>query len=381
MIASSYSRMKDAQCPFRFAALHIERRHKEPENEAMLLGSAVHDAVAHYFRHCLKKGVPSDMEYLRNYDGPEEVKECLMNLADTPFALAPIGSKWAAVEARMAFKRDLSPIVMFDEKSAWLSKDTAFRLVVDFAYVLEDTLYVVDWKTGRGESDDTQTKIYGWLVAKHCADIIRAENVNASIVNLTTGKYETESWPVEEGRSIEPVILEHLETINSWTEFPAIPCGQCKWCTVPDCPVRDQALTALTSEKPEITIPAEITSLEDAERAVLFLLFAGDVTDRVSDLLRTYVETNGPVAAGGKIAELRPNTPWKCTDFEKLCRVLLAYGVESKAIWEHASMSESSLKKLAKKAGIKDKMPLLLAMGKRAEYRLKFGLYNDSLQK
>lgn len=389
MIASSYSRMKWSACPFAFNAQFIARTHKEPENEAMLRGSAVHEAVADYMQHCLKHGLASDPDWIENYHGPPEVQECMDRLAETPFALSPIGADWVCVEAKMAFDKHLSPIIMLDQMTAWMSRDVAFRLVVDLSYVMRDTLYIVDWKTGFGaEMDETQTRIYGWLVYQYYLavqkglkrDVDQIAHVNTSIVNLTIGKYSTDTWPVMDGQSIEAVILDHLDTVNSWTEYPAIPCNSCKWCTVPDCPVRGEAETALVSTAEHgITIPSEIQTRDEAEKAVLFLLFAESVTEQVQQLLRGYVETNGPVAAGGKIAELRESTPWKCTDFEKLCRMLMAYGVESKLIWEHSSMSEATLEKLAKKAGIKDRMAMLLTAGERKQYKPKFGLYNDSL--
>lgn len=380
MIASSYSRMKVAECPFRFKSLYIDK-FKEPESEASKRGSEVHDAIAGYLRHCLVAGKSADTAYLSALSVSDEAKEILEKYVTTPYAVVPIGADWIAVESQMAFDKDLNPLV---GKDGWFSRDCAWRMVVDLAYVLDGALHVVDWKTGfGGGADPVQTRIYGWLAYKHYLAIANGKstpaNVNATIANLTTMQHATESWPADEGKSIEEILFKHLEEINSWTEYPAVPCSQCKWCSVPGCPIREAAVDALVEERPGIVIPHEIVSRDQAEMAVLFLMFVDGVTSRVSDLLRSWVHENGPVAAGGKIAEERENKPWKPIDAYKIAKGLRAYGVQPETIWEHVAISESGLEKICKAANIRDKLPLLLSMGRRIDYKPKFGLYVDKL--
>ena len=77
--------------------------------------------------------------------------------------------------------------------------------------------------------------------------------------------------------------------------------------------------------------------------AVKFISFAESVVDRVKDMLRDFVEQKGPVSAGGLIAELRPNEPWKAGDVAQILSALVAYGVDRKLIFDNISLSESAL--------------------------------------
>lgn len=64
MIALSFSRWKDSQCPYRFNALHIAKTYKEPANELMLTGGEVADILKAYRLHCFEAGLSRDIDYL-----------------------------------------------------------------------------------------------------------------------------------------------------------------------------------------------------------------------------------------------------------------------------------------------------------------------------
>jgi hypothetical protein len=190
-------------------------------------------------------------------------------------------------------------------------------------------------------------------------------------------------YPVEPLAHVQEAILNTLKEVNSWTEFPPKACHQCQWCSVPGCPIREEtrhALVASHAGVPTAAIPLELESIEQAEKAVLFLMHGEQVINHMKELLRKWVQEHGPVIAGGKIAEERPNNPWEVTDLQKLVRTMVTWGVNVEDIWKAMNLTEKAITKLTKRAGISHKLPVILSMGQRKEYKPKFGLYTDKLR-
>lgn len=389
MIPLSWSALKDSECPFRFHALRIAKAYKEPQGAAAEIGSHVAEVLKTYREYCIKKGVPSDIEFLvraaANKTPDPEKTEKIMGLIErflnSNLVNIPLTTVWRKIEAKIAFDANLNPL---PERDGWFAKNVAFRMVSDFAYIHDRTLWIIDDKTGRGDSDKRQVDYYADLLQR----IAPTEGMNGfdrvvCILNqLGMGRVDiVAEYPPGPIAGVREEIMEHLARVNAWTEFPAVACSQCKWCTVPDCPIRNETETALivSDQNPVTGIPTSITTRQQAEKAVLFLVFAENITDRVKELLRNYVQEHGAVMAGGKVAEERPNNPWKVKDLERLVKTLLAFGVPSQAIWPELSLSESAIEKLTKKAKIQSRLPVLLAMGERKEYKPRFGLFNDKL--
>jgi hypothetical protein len=389
MIALSYSRLQNAQCPMRFDALYISKTFTEPESEPMRVGSAVHECLEKYLRHCFATSRESDLQWFDTYQFPEDISEkCQAMIATFRDRLGfqvPIGARWHSIEAQAAFNDFLLPLPGPD---GWFSKQAAFRTVVDFAYVHGDTMYVVDWKTGRGDPDPFQTEIYAYLVPKLLPDALTHANSPHRVTRVAcvfgelakgrmnvAGEYELRTGASHETHQR---IVEWIERVNSWKEFPAVACDKCRWCQVPGCPIKEQPSAALVEHKdsPVTAIPKEIFFVQDAEKALLFIQFAEGIIDQVKELLRAWVEKNGPVAAGGKRAELRPNDPWKPGDVERILKTLVAYGIPKGDIFAALGLTESALEKILKKHKRSDKLPMLLSMGERKAYKPRFGIYN-----
>lgn len=392
MIAISYTAMKDAQCPFRFNALRIAKTFKEPETDPMRVGSSVHECLEKYLKHCFSAGVETDYEWLSKYSFPDDIADkcspMIETFRDRMGFTVPIAARWRAIEGKAAYNDFLLPLPGDD---GWFSKQAAFRAVVDFAYVYGDTLYVVDWKTGRGDPDPFQTEIYAYLIPKLLPDAFRNQASQNQVTRvacvfgeLAKGRMTTAGeFPVGDGvgQETHQKIVEWIEKVNAWTEFPAVACDQCRWCRVPDCPVRSGVGQAIVDREakpraPVLSIPTQIKCAPDAEKAVQFVAFAERIIDQVKDLLRDWVEEHGPVSSGGKIAELRENAPWKAGDVEKILKLLLAYGIPKSDVLSALSVSESSLKSLLKKQKLMDRLPMVLAMGERKQYKPKFGLHH-----
>jgi hypothetical protein len=389
MIALSHSRMKDMGCPFRFNALHVAKTHKEPRGEAAEIGSHVAEILATYRLYCLQKQISSDISWLANVAAdkvpdPDKTAKILGHIdtfTNTNLINVPVNPAWSRTEAKLAFDKNLKPL---PEDDGWFDKRAAFRMVADFAYIQDNTLWIVDDKTGQGDTDPFQVRLYAYLLPK-----LRPHNQVPSYERICCvmnelGKRRCDvvgDYAPGEVEDVGQDLLAKLQEVNSWTEYPATVCSQCKWCSVPGCPVRGQVETALVEvSKPPVTaIPTEITTRDQAERAMQFVLFAESCADAVKDLLRAWVEANGEVYTMGKVAEMRPNSPWKATDVQKVAKALVAFGVQPEALWKELGLSESALEKLCKKHKLADRLPLLLAMGERKEYKPRFGFYNDKL--
>jgi hypothetical protein len=338
-----------------------------------------------YLEHCFAASMASDLSWFDKYAFPEDIAEqcnaMISKFKDRMGFQVPIGAPWYQIEGKAAFNDFLLPLPGDD---GWFSKQAAFRAVVDFAYVYGDCLYIVDWKTGRGEADPFQVALYAHLIPKLIPDMVtRANRINrvscifgeiAKGRMSVVGEFDIAADPTP----MHQKIVAKIEEVNAWKEFPAIACDQCKWCRVPGCPVRDGKTTALVEHKasPVSQIPKEIFFIQEAEQALLFIQFAGGVVDQVKDLLRDWVEKNGPVAAGGKRAELRANNSWTAGDVERILKVLVAYGVPKSDALGALSLSEAALEKLLKKFKMPNRLPMLLSLGERKTYKPKFGLYN-----
>lgn len=390
MIPLSYSRMADMACPHRFAAKYIHKTFVEPENDAMRIGSAVHSSIEQYLKHCFATKQLTDLAWFENASFPEDIADRCRSLLDDFKSMAPaapLDARWWAVELKRGFDAKLFPLD--DKNGGWMHKDVAFRSIVDYAYVHGSTLYVVDWKTGRGDPDPEQAKIYAHLAYKMAPPMDMAGVTRVAVVwgMIAKGKMvRAGEWELGDTVPLGVPILEAIETVNGWTEFPAVACDLCTaygGCKVPDCPLRSDAKAALVAavpvpekDTPKIRLPEKLEWEKDAQDAVLFIQFAEDLIDRLKGLLRHYVEQNGPVTAGGKKAELRPNNPWKAKDLQQLLGVLVKYGVPKDQIFSAVSLTESNLEKLLKKNRLADRLPLLLSMGERKEYKPRFGIYN-----
>lgn len=388
MIPLSFSRLQDLSCPYLFYRKHIARDHKEPETDALKTGSAVHKIMADYLMWCLENKMPSDISFFdKVYVKDETIKNRILELVENAkncdFITIPESAEWFQVESRWAFDADLN---LIQGKDAWFDKSVAWRAVVDYAYVIGDTLYIRDFKTGYMIPQTLQLDLYAFFAHRvfqsthpHAQQVTR---IVCIFDEIATKSKEVKEYTIDDLPHAGRIVREKLELANSLTEYPAIACSQCKFCTIAECSLRIEAAQALITApgaEPALRVPDAITTTQEAEKAMMFLQFAESITGRVTEILRKWVEDNGPVYAGGKVAELRDNKPWKVKDLENLARALVAYGVPKTALWQSMSMSEGSLENLAKKAKIGDRLPMLLAMGERKEWKPKFGLFNDKI--
>jgi hypothetical protein len=389
MIALSFSRMKDMECPFRFNALYIEKSHKEPESEPMRVGSAVARILATYRSHCIKNGIRNDAGLLSDLkitveDGlAEKVVPLLSRFAKSEFVHVPIDAEWHQVEGRLAFDGSLIPI---EGDRAWFDSSVAFRSVVDFAYFdpQEGVLDITDDKAGWGDPDELQLRVYAhlcktaWMRGKDVAEAMQLKKIRARFNNIAQNTVNEIELHPEETNSMRELILGKIAEVNMWAEHPATACSLCRYCTVPECPVRKAGETALVASEgcPVTEVPIRILSPDEARKAVQFIDFADGIVGTVKEALRKWVEDNGPVVSGSRIANFSERESWEVRDLAVFCKMLTRLGAPPEMVWQNLGLTKSAVEKIVKKAKLADQMPLLMSMIDKKTTR-SFGIRND----
>lgn len=125
----SYSRYADyRQCPLKAKLKHIDKL-KEPQNEAMARGEAIHKKAESFIR--------GEMRTL-----PAELKS-FEKLFKEMKSLYKKNQKVLVVEDSWALKRDWSKTLWNDWNGCWL------RIKLDLAEIKGSTMIITDWKTGK----------------------------------------------------------------------------------------------------------------------------------------------------------------------------------------------------------------------------------------
>ena len=367
MIPLSFSKLRNYKCPYRFKALYIDG-YVEPSNEAMMVGSQVHM----YAESRTQGRMPPLPEH------PDAAK--LAMAWDERGPCIPKGADAIGVEVPLAYSEGW-------KVADWEEADL-FRGIVDLTYRVDDTLYVEDIKTGWGEPNPMQLRIYAALLGMDGMDYSLAGYgkpmeppelvVGRFVVVHEQGVRVVESfanpWSKGWGSEVLDEIVRTHEEVNSRTDWPAVPCELCEHCSAPDCPERGGALALVAKDIQPYDLPSSLASVEDAEMAVKFLVLAKQFTSHAENLLKDWVKANGPVEAVGKVAEVRSSESWKPADMARLANALTASGIPSRDVWGAMSMSRTELERLLRKHGKTDIVNLFKSMG-TAKQSERFGLF------
>jgi RecB family exonuclease len=146
----SFSKIKSfEQCPKKFYHLKVAKDYKEPETEAMLYGTAVHEAAEEYIRD--GKPLPPEYEYIKAPLDSLNMKQ---------------GNKLCEYE--MGLTADLEPCGFWDD-------DCWYRGIADLVILDEEnkTAWVIDYKTGKNTryADKGQLELMALCVFKHFPDV------------------------------------------------------------------------------------------------------------------------------------------------------------------------------------------------------------------
>jgi hypothetical protein len=345
MITLSYSGLKNLECPFRFHKMQVARTHKEPQTPEMELGSATHKAIEALLLSNYKIACPEGVD-------EDKYNAMLYNWKVSEFAT--ITRSGGSPEVKVAMDSH-------ERQCDFDSTEAVLRGIFDYYYLDGFTPTVVDWKTGHWEVDPKQTEFYAVLAL---ANEPEAEQVETVVYNVSSNTVTRRTYSREEIKEIRDELMEICWDVNSRTEWPAVACNLCDWCTVPGCPEKDSIGTALVQESklPILRVPCAVSTPQEAETALRFVLFAESIVDQIKGLLKGYAAINGTVYAAGKAAGLVDKESWKPKDLAGLMKTLSAWGVSKELLWDNLSLTKAGLEKIIKKAGIKDRELALKAM-------------------
>ena len=211
----SFSKIKSfEQCPKKFYHLKVAKDYKEPETEAMLYGTAVHEAAEEYIRD--GKPLPPEYEYIKAPLDSLNMKQ---------------GNKLCEYE--MGLTADLEPCGFWDD-------DCWYRGIADLVILDEEnkTAWVIDYKTSKNTryADKGQLELMALCVFKHFPDI---ETVRGGLLFVVCNELIRETYGKESaGKLWEKWLADYNRMEQAWKKdvWNAHQSGLCKrHCIVTEC--------------------------------------------------------------------------------------------------------------------------------------------------
>ena len=211
----SFSKIKSfEQCPKKFYHLKVAKDYKEPETEAMLYGTAVHEAAEEYIRD--GKPLPPEYEYIKAPLDSLNMKQ---------------GNKLCEYE--MGLTADLEPCGFWDD-------DCWYRGIADLVILDEEnkTAWVIDYKTSKNTryADKGQLELMALCVFKHFPDI---ETVRGGLLFVVCNELIRETYDKESaGKMWEKWLADYNRMEQAWKKdvWNAHQSGLCKrHCIVTEC--------------------------------------------------------------------------------------------------------------------------------------------------
>ena len=211
----SFSKIKSfEQCPKKFYHLKVAKDYKEPETEAMLYGTAVHEAAEEYIRD--GKPLPPEYEYIKAPLDSLNMKQ---------------GNKLCEYE--MGLTADLEPCGFWDD-------DCWYRGIADLVILDEETktAWVIDYKTSKNTryADKGQLELMALCVFKHFPDI---ETVRGGLLFVVCNELIRETYGKDQaGEMWEKWLADYNRMEQAWKKdvWNAHQSGLCKrHCIVTEC--------------------------------------------------------------------------------------------------------------------------------------------------
>ena len=209
----SYSVLKNFEtCPRRYYAYNVAKDVSEPQSDEIKQGHSVHLA----FKNRVTSGTPLPL-------GMGMHEGLLAKLASAPGEVL--------TEQKLGLSSSFEP-------TAFMGKTVWFRTVLDYVNVRDTgTATVIDYKTGRPNSDMTQLELSAATLFAHDKHIQR---VKAALLFLAHDQIESAEYVRSQTTEIWSGILPRVRKVieaRQRQEYPPKPGGLCKrYCAVTSCP-------------------------------------------------------------------------------------------------------------------------------------------------
>lgn len=206
----SFSAMQQFEnCPYQYAAERFYCTTAREDTEATLWGTRVHTALEERIRD--KKPLAGEYEQYERYAK----------------AIESLGGE-VRCEQQVALTRELKPVAWGDPQ-AWV------RGIFDVAVKKDDTLILLDYKTGKVRPNSLQLKMFVALASTVYSDV---KTYRTRYIWLKHQHTTSEDYTADDVDNIWAVLLDKAERMEeAWrTEvFNCNPSGLCGWCSVTEC--------------------------------------------------------------------------------------------------------------------------------------------------
>jgi len=344
----SYSRLSLFEsCPAAFRMKYIDKL-PEASSDALAFGSLIHHIIATYNKHCLEKGLETDITAMAGI-----VQKCFY---EKPSGLTSDRyPEILAVAERFVASHTISldTVIGIEE---WVRAGIAggkylFRGIIDRLDIDKNTVIITDYKTDhqlRSQADieaDFQLAVYAWLVTKEYPQInqfiVRLDFVRHDVVREAT---------LDVGRvaMVENQVLGligQVEKAIAANKLPARPGAFCGWCGYATlCP----AAKDIPADVQPVNTPEAARAVAE-ELAVLERLVAVR-----KEALKQYCNVAGPVEANGLVWGFHLVESRSVEDIEAFVRTMNELGRDPRPF---LAVSGTKAKKLY---GLQELQPLLI---------------------
>lgn len=352
----SASRLEAFRCPHRWM-VHYILGQPEPDTEATVVGTAVHDAVEAIVNYTKEKG-------LAEFPKPRSkiVSAFVEEFTKTAQAVAAAKdielTKTDVEEIGRMIRRGIEILQGIDPATVQIEHHIVLRLPDEFGpgeiQVYIDILVIagkegriIDLKTGRIAYDvlddpKVQLPLYGWVAAREFPDV---ESWNLELHFLRVGITATHPYDDAARERAESYLRERTKAIReavAHDAFPPAPGHHCSFCPIAaNCPAALEQVAE--GEMP----PEDLFGLYLATEARLALL---------RERLQRIVREHGPISLGGEYLGFYQTVTNVWNGLKETSQLLTVLGLnpEDYMVWDQAK-----LRRLA------EKYPQLLKLADR----------------
>lgn len=291
----SFSRLNLFEsCPAAFEMKYVKKL-PEASSDALAFGGLMHSIIAEYSKHCLQKGLETDITAM-----PEIAHNC--------FYAKPSGldsSRYPEVLSLaeyIAGGRTVNPLTVVGIEEwvqAWLGdRKFLFRGIVDRLDIEGNTAIITDYKTDhmlRTQADveaDFQLAVYAWLVAREYPQVeefkVRLDFVRHGVVREAT----LDAGRVSKVEDQVMGLIGQVENALAKRKLPPKPGHFCSWCGY-------SAVCPAAKDMPADVRP--IVTTEDARTIAQELAVLERQVSVRKAALKEYCNQAGPVEANGLV--------------------------------------------------------------------------------
>lgn len=334
-------------CPWAYRKVKIDGL-KRPANEALEIGSMMHDRIAGYLERLIQNQSRTDLQWAEGKKPAHGDAAAIWERFVSGFTLPDLEAP--GVESQFGFDRHWNPVGFFDP-------EVRFRGKIDFHFRQNGLAVVIDWKTNRkmpgSIEKNLQLRIYGWAVKQIVYPDV--EEILLQLHFLRYGRNRQVLLTPDDLATVPQELDEKIARIEADTKFTPTPGSFCGWCGLTaHCPVMAQALVP-------VEFIAPVTRAE-AENAATLLLAMQEMEKELTARLKAWVQEYGPVAVGDLVYGPQPNQTYTL-DPQAVVTALLEAGLSREQVWPLLSVSKTTLERGLKKLKRKDLIEAVLATG------------------